>query len=46
MTKTPKKRTVRRSSVTGEFVTKRYADKHKRTTETERVRTNKPKKKR
>ena len=45
MVKTPKKRTVRRSSVTGEFVTKRYAEKHKRATETERVRTGRPKKK-
>lgn len=30
-------RTVNRSSETGEFVTKRYAEQHPRTTETERV---------
>lgn len=40
------KRTVRRSSVTGKFVTKKYAAKHKRTTETERVRAGKRKAKR
>jgi len=33
-----KKRTVNRSSVTGRFVSKQFAKKHKRTTETERVR--------
>lgn len=37
---TSKRRTVHRSSVTGRFVTKKYAAKHKRTTETERVGTN------
>ena len=33
-----KRRTINRSSVTGRFVTKRFAKKHKRITETERVR--------
>jgi hypothetical protein len=33
-----RKRTVARSSVTGKFVTKSYAKRHKRTTEVERVR--------
>jgi hypothetical protein len=33
------KRTVHRSSTTGRFVKKSYADKHKSTTEKERVRT-------
>lgn len=37
-TKPPPARTIRRSSVTGRIVTKQYADKHPRTTETERVR--------
>jgi len=32
------RRTVRRSSVTGRWVKKSYADRHPRTTETERVR--------
>ncbi|MGY4197852.1 hypothetical protein ACVIM9_007193 [Bradyrhizobium sp. USDA 4520] len=35
--KEPKK-TVRRDSEDGRFVTKRYADNHPKTTETERVR--------
>lgn len=35
------KRTIRRSSVTGRIVTKAYAKKHPRTTETERVRAGK-----
>lgn len=37
----PGRRTVYRSSVTGEFVTRRYAERHPRTTEKERVRTEK-----
>jgi hypothetical protein len=36
------KKTVRRDSEDGQFVTKDYADKHPRTTETERVRTKPP----
>ena len=35
---TEPKRTVYRNSEDGRFVTKRYAEKHPRTTETERVR--------
>lgn len=33
----PKTKTIYRSSVTGELVTKAYAESHKRTTEKERV---------
>lgn len=36
------KRTVHRSSESGQFVTKRYAETHPRTTERERVRTPAP----
>lgn len=39
--KEPKK-TVRRDSEDGQFVTKRYAETHPRTTETERVRVRSP----
>ncbi|MBP1290262.1 hypothetical protein AB7M56_000152 [Bradyrhizobium elkanii] len=39
--KEPKK-TVRRDSEDGRFVTKRYADNHPKTTETERVRVKPP----
>ncbi|MEH2514536.1 hypothetical protein V1279_000109 [Bradyrhizobium sp. AZCC 1610] len=39
--KEPKK-TVRRDSEDGQFVTKRYAETHPRTTETERVRVKPP----
>ncbi len=39
------KKTVHRSSETGQFVEKSYADKNPRTTERERVRTSPPKKK-
>ena len=35
----PAKKTVQRSSVTGQFVTKKFAKTHPKTTETERVRT-------
>lgn len=41
---TPKK-TVHRSSESGKFVKKEYAEKHPRTTETERVRVPQPAKK-
>lgn len=34
----PKMKTIYRSSVTGELVTRAYAESHKRTTEKERVR--------
>lgn len=40
-----KKKTVHRDSKSGEFVPKKYADKHPSTTERERVRVNPPKKK-
>ncbi len=33
------RKTVRRDSGSGQFVTKKFADKHPNTTETERVRT-------
>lgn len=36
--KKPKKRTVQRSSKTGQFVTKKFAARHPATTETQRVR--------
>jgi len=36
--KKPKVKTIYRSSVTGRFIPKRYAKKHPRTTEKERVR--------
>jgi hypothetical protein len=42
--KSPRKRTVARSSVTGKFVKKGYAKTHKRTTEIERVRVGRRKK--
>lgn len=35
----PQRKTVYRSSKTGEFVPKKYAEKHPNTTERERVRT-------
>jgi len=38
------KKTIHRSSETGRFVKKRYADTHKSITETERVRIGKPRK--
>lgn len=38
-----KKKTVRRSSESGMFVTKKFANKHRKTTETERVRVGKRK---
>lgn len=38
-------RTIRRSSETGRIVTKRYADAHPRTTETERVKVPSPSRK-
>jgi hypothetical protein len=41
MSKKATKKTVHRSSVSGRFVTKKYAETHKRTTETERVPTGK-----
>lgn len=41
----PKTRTIYRSSVTGEIVTKAYAEAHPRTTEKERVKVSPPKKK-
>ena len=37
-------KTIHRSSKTGEFVTEKYADSHKATTETERVKVPPPKK--
>lgn len=37
MSKKSKTKTVHRSSVTGKFVTKKYAEKHPKTTEKERV---------
>lgn len=40
-----KKKTVRRDSEDGQFTTKKYADAHPKTTETERVRVNPPSKK-
>jgi len=42
-TNTSPKKTVHRSSESGEFVTKKFADSHPKTTETERVRTSPPK---
>lgn len=38
MAQQPSKKTVRRDSGTGQFVTKRYAETHPKTTETEKVR--------
>ncbi|SDA16531.1 hypothetical protein SAMN05216315_10812 [Nitrosospira sp. Nsp18] len=40
---TSPKKTVHRSSENGEFVTKKYADSHPKTTEKERVRISPPK---
>ena len=42
MAKDEPKKTVHRESVGGHFVTKRYAENHPRTTETERVRIKPP----
>jgi len=39
MAKKAKTKTIHRSSVTGRIVTKKYAQTHPKTTETERVRT-------
>lgn len=45
MAKQTEKKTVHRDSVSGEFVTKKYAENHPRTTEKERVPVGKPNKK-
>ncbi|WKZ29447.1 MAG: hypothetical protein QY323_01810 [Patescibacteria group bacterium] len=37
MAQKPASKTVHRSSESGKFVTERYADRHPRTTETERI---------
>ena len=44
MAKTIPRKVVDRSSVTGRFVTEKYADNHPRTTEREHVPVNNPKK--
>ncbi len=40
MAKNTPKKTVHRSSITGKFVTKKFADKHPKTTETQKVNAN------